>query len=214
MTTYAGPSTSTSRGLGISVTTYTAPTVDPILLSDAKLHCNVEATDTDWDVMLSGLIHAATAKVETDTRLRLLSQTVDQTIDRFPCGTRPLPVLGMLRSVTSVTSYASDDTATTFATSNYFTDTSRMPGRICLKSGCTWPTGLRAYVAGVVRAVVGFGTTASSVPQDLTHAVRLLVGHWFMNRETIVVGTISGEIALTYHALIGPWIQYSVGDDE
>lgn len=200
------------RSLGASLVTSTGPTAWPVSLVEAKAQCRI--TSSAEDDFLNALIYAATATVENDTRLRLITQTVDQAIDRFPAGGAPLPFYAApLQSVSLITSYASDDTSSAFSSSNYFLDTSRVPGRICLKQNCSWPDDQRSAVAGVVRAVVGFGAASSAVPTPLIHAVKLLISHWNEHREAAWAGDVR-EVPLAYRALIGPWIVHYVGDDD
>lgn len=47
-------------------------------------------------------------------------------------------------------------------------------------------------------------------PEDIKQAVRLLVGHWFENRESVVVGTSASEIPMTVQMLVGPHARVSV----
>lgn len=190
-----------------------APPLDALLeLSGVKEWVLDTATPDEFN--LGALVRAAVAQVENDTRRALLSQTWDQAIDRFPRDSDPLPILvGPLQSVTSVTVYSSTDQSSTWSASNYFVDTYRMPGRLCLKSGATWPADTRDYVAGVVRVVAGYGSTEASVPEPLKQAVRALVAHWWDNRSAVEVGTITKEVEFGYQALIGPYVVHYVGDE-
>lgn len=45
-------------------------------------------------------------------------------------------------------------------------------------------------------------TPAQAVPQSVKHAIRLLVEHWDVNREPIVVGTINQGLAFTVRDLL------------
>jgi uncharacterized phiE125 gp8 family phage protein len=42
----------------------------------------------------------------------------------------------------------------------------------------------------------------NGVPQRARQAVRLLAGHWYLNREATVTGSVSGPIDLAYRALV------------
>ncbi|RTR01943.1 head-tail connector protein [Halomonas nitroreducens] len=45
---------------------------------------------------------------------------------------------------------------------------------------------------------------------DLTTAMLLLVGHWYENRESVVLGTIASDLPMAVDALIGPYKHYNV----
>lgn len=57
------------------------------------------------------------------------------------------------------------------------------------------------YTAGYTESA----TNVWPAPDDIQMAVRLLVGHWFENRESVVVGTNAVEIPMTVEMLIEPY---------
>lgn len=46
--------------------------------------------------------------------------------------------------------------------------------------------------------------TAADVPGNLKQAIRMLVAHWYENRETVVVGTITSEVQFGVDQLLQP----------
>ncbi|MDW5376835.1 head-tail connector protein [Halomonas sp. HP20-15] len=40
---------------------------------------------------------------------------------------------------------------------------------------------------------------------DITTAMLLIIGHWYANRESVVIGTITSEVPMAVHALISPY---------
>lgn len=40
---------------------------------------------------------------------------------------------------------------------------------------------------------------------DITTAMLLLIGHWYANRESVVVGTITSELPMAVESLISPY---------
>lgn len=45
---------------------------------------------------------------------------------------------------------------------------------------------------------------------DLTTAMLLLIGHWFENREAVVIGSTPSELPLAVEALIAPYRHYQI----
>ena len=43
---------------------------------------------------------------------------------------------------------------------------------------------------------------------DITTAMLLMIGHWFENRESVVVGTTTSELPMAVDALICPYRHY------
>ena len=47
-------------------------------------------------------------------------------------------------------------------------------------------------------------------PADIQQAVKLLVGHWFENRESVVVGTTAAEVPMSVQMLLSPHSRVAV----
>lgn len=45
---------------------------------------------------------------------------------------------------------------------------------------------------------------------DITTAMLLVIGHWYANRESVVVGTITSELPMAVNAIIAPYQFYNV----
>lgn len=183
----------------------TAPAAEPITTAEAKTHLRVD--NSDDDTYIGTLITAARRWVENTCGLALVNTTYDGAIDAFPHvdGAIVFPKYP-LSSVTSVTYYDDDlSTSTVFSSSNYQVDTFKRPPRIVLKNGASWPSdSLRLSSGVVVRFVAGYGASGSNVPEDIKHAIKLLVGQLYANREPEVTGATIAPIAFTLDALLAP----------
>lgn len=112
------------------------------------------------------------------------------------------PPLAPLQSVSSIQyRAATDGTLTTLASSGYDVDTDSKPGRITPSYGNVWPVARWQPNAVLVTFVAGYGA-ASAVPEAIKAAIKLLVGHWYENREAVVTGTIATQLPLTVEALL------------
>lgn len=182
---------------------YTAPAELPLTMADAKRHLRQDLDDDDQVIL--ALIRLATDYVQDLTGLRLLSQTVDLSLDAFPSGDcLPLPVRPVT-AVTSITSYGLDGSASTFSSSAYRLDTYAVPNRIVLVSGASWPTAVRDENAALIRVVAGY-STRDSMPAAVRQAMLLLLAHYYENREPVLTSGAQG-IALpwTIDALLSPY---------
>ncbi len=162
------------------------PAEEPLDLADAKLHLRVDHTDEDD--YITSLIAAARQYLEEQTWRALTTQTWRLWLSRWPSGRSILLPRPPLQSIVSVRYYDSDDTEYTFGTSDYAAAVRMTPGALVL-TGASWPRviTLRGAEGVVVEYVAGYGD-ADAVPSLLKHAVRMLVGHWYENRETVVIG--------------------------
>lgn len=159
----------------------TAPAEEPITAAEAKSHMKVDITDDD--TYIGTLITAARRKIENHTGARLVSQTWYWYLDEFPAESVLKIPIGPVSALTSITYTSSAGVAATFAAASYQADFASVPARVALNSGYSWPnTSLREINGVCLEFVAGFGV-ASAVPAELKHAVKLLVAHWYENRE-------------------------------
>lgn len=189
-----------------SLTLVTPPAAEPVAIGDVREALRLG--ENDEVPLLERYITSCREQVEHDTQRKLVTQTWDVSVDCWPCGNEPLCLpIAPIQSVTSITAYDEDGVGSTWSTDNYAVDVASNPPRIYLKSGQSWPSDRRTYVAGVIRVVAGYGDSGSSVPMALRSAIEFLVAHRFENREPVVIG--AGNTALTlplgYEDLIQPY---------
>lgn len=178
------------------------PLLEPVSITEAKAHLRIDS-DAE-DALISALIKAARKKCEEFTERSFITQTWDLWMDGFPAkrkqerwwdGTREgaindlletkkdLPLFrGPLQSVTTLTTYDTDDSASVFASSKYFVDTISENGRISLNFGESWPISLRSHNAVNVTYVAGYGDTSSFVPEDIRLAIKMFLNFFYENR--------------------------------
>ena len=182
--------------------TVTAPTAEPLSLADARDHCHVDSFDHDG--MLSAYILAARSHVENICGMALCTQTLGMTMDEFPAfGEIVLPRYPV-QSVTSVQYLDTAGVLTTWATSEWQSDLNGPSPRIAPKSGKSWPTIGDAFASVQIQFIAGFGAP-HDVPPLILQAIRLLVGHWFENREATSSGSLPREIELGVNAMLAQY---------
>ena len=154
---------------------------EPVSLDLARAQLRLDGHDQDqW---LQAAIPAVRRQVEADLGLTLVQTVFVMIFDQFPID-RWFEIRGQVVSVGCVSSFAIDNSETTFAPSNYFADTFSTPGRVILTVGSVWPTGLRPFMAGKVV----WTAKASKVSPRWVQAMLLLLAHWYENREAVTTG--------------------------
>lgn len=177
-----------------------APTVEPIGIDDVKNHLNL--LNNDHDQYLSTLIVAARRLCETHTHQTAIATTFETSFDGLPsCGELVLDA-PPLQSVTSIYYTNSDGVSTLLATSEYVLKTDSLPGKILRAYEKTWPI---VRTQGVARPVIvthvsGYAT-ADDVPQEFKQAMLLMIGHWWMVRESVAMVNFS-EVPMSAKALL------------
>lgn len=178
---------------------------EPLSTSEAKAFLRVD--DSNSDTLIDALVKAARQKVEADTGRALITQTWAMSLDVAPADRGPILLpIAPVSAVTSIVQYSTADASSTVSTDVYRLDTTSVPVRIVLKDNQSWPTGLRPQNALVVTFTAGYGAAGANVSDtNLVLAVRFLVGHWFSNRQSTVLGSIATQVPETYDALIAPY---------
>ena len=148
----------------------TEPAIEPVTVSELKDHLRI--SDSVDDARLETLIAVAREVVEIDARRSLISQTWTLECDNWPPLYLELP-MPPLASVTSIKYVDTGGTQQTWSSAEYEVDTSSEPGIVRLAYGQSFPD-IRGDERGIeVIYVAGYGTTASSVPDMLKHAIKL-----------------------------------------
>ena len=189
------------------------PAIEPITLAEAKLHLRVDASDEDS--LISGLITAARTHVERYTNRVMVYQAFRMMLDTFPYEIelpRSLAVEAAANTVTGIAYatpriryYDEDDSqqTLTYADGDFELLLDNNPPLLVLPALGTWPvtyTGQRGAIE--VDFIAGYGSTAASVPADLKVAIRMLIAHWYEQREAVATGTIATTIPLAVESIL------------
>ena len=174
----------------MGLTRTTDATTEPVSTDDLKAHLYID--DNDLDAWLTVAEKAARNYCERVTRRQLVNATWTLTLDGFSDPIKlPKPPLS---SVTKINYIDTGGDTQTVSTAVYTVLTDREPGEVVQAYNQTWPTPRGQPEAVSVVYVAGYGTAATNVPETLRLGIQTLVGHWYENRESVVVGSASKPI--------------------
>jgi hypothetical protein len=180
------------------IQTITAASTDPIDIKDLKNFLKLD--EAEDELYVRTLIGAATEYVESYTERSLINRTLKLSLDYLSEIDVPLwegvkngPDITIRKtiitlpkspvsSVTSIYTYDDSDTATEFPSSKYYVDTASFPARVILRSGETWPTGLRVGNAVEITYVAGYGTSPRQVPEQIRLAIMQYAAFMYEHR--------------------------------
>jgi uncharacterized phiE125 gp8 family phage protein len=180
----------------------TPPVQMPLSIAEVKEHARIDLTDED--AYLGGLIGAVTAHTERYLCRSLITQTRRAWFDVVPCDGLLLD-FGPVQTLSSVKSYSLEDTESTLASTVYRLDAVSEPARVVLRYNQIWPVNLRPQSAVAAQYVAGYGLAGDSVPTAILQGMLLLIGHWYLNREAVVTGTIATTLPLAVESLLRPY---------
>lgn len=206
-----------------------APAIEPITLAEAKSFLRVDGNEED--TLIEALITAARQTCELFTGQAFIDQTWDYYLDQARLtgpgpwwdGEREGTIDSLFRmvsgidlplfpvsSITEVTTTNELDEESVFGPTNYRLERSKRPCRVALKTGASWPSGLRATESIRIRFVAGYGAAASDVPATIRQAMKMLVAHLFEHREPVAVGTIVAQMPLSVATLLQPFCRVGI----
>jgi len=167
-----------------------APLITPITLTEVKAQLRVEHDDDD--TILTRLIDVAVAYTDVRGALgqAMITQKWAQWINSNPPQNVSL-ILGPVQSVTAVKYYDTDGVLQTDDVNNYQVFGTDFATVISPKDSFAWPVSQQRSDAIKIEYEIGYGDAITDVPQTIRHALMLLIGHWYDNREQTGVDELS-----------------------
>jgi uncharacterized phiE125 gp8 family phage protein len=189
------------------LTRQTPPAVEPVTLAEAKAHLRVDTADDD--AYITGLITAAREWVEQYLDRTLVHTQWVMRLDQFPASgmepielPRPPIVASGTATAVSITLTSEVGTTSTYSTAEYRVDRQSTPGAIRPLYGFTYPPHRIDDNSVSVTWWAGYGASGTSVPATIRHAILLLLGFWYENRSSVLVGSISKELEFSVKSLL------------
>ncbi|MBM3545282.1 MAG: hypothetical protein FJX44_12470 [Alphaproteobacteria bacterium] len=190
------------RPLMLEPVRITPPAGYPVTLAEAKDHLHVD--DGDSNSRIAFLIAAATEKLDGwngELGRCLITQTWRVDFDRFPCDPRLDLPFGPVQSVT-VKYSAAENVEQTFDPAKYGLHEDALGPFLALAdTEGAWPGTYARRDAVRITIVAGYGT-ADSVPEPIKQIILFVVGHWFTNREGVVMGQSPVELPMAIAELL------------
>ena len=190
----------------------TAPSAEPIGLTDVKKQLRLPLGETAENDLLNGFISGARQRVETITNRKLIMQTWKVYYDDWPTDDcLILPYTPLSTGTAPIITYEdAQKTGYILPSTAWRSDSVTEPPRLCLEYNDSWPTVTLNNVNPVcVQFVCGYSTASSSaVPASIQIALKMIVGHWYENREQYLVGHGGidiKEIPGAVNALLAPY---------
>lgn len=182
----------------MGITVISGPAEEPVTVSGMRDQLRIDTSDSD--TLLGLQITAAREWIEDYTGRALVTQTLDYSTNTLS-DSMLLP-RSPVQSITSITLLDEDDVETAVSTTAYRLDTTSVPHRTVRKINEDYPSvDLANANAVTIRIVAGYGDE-TAVPESMKAAIKLLVSHWFENREPLALGTIATPLKFTLQALL------------
>lgn len=180
-----------------------APAADLLTLAEAKNQCNVDHDDDD--MLLNAYIAAAMGLFDGYGGIgrAFINQTWAVAMGCWPSCRIDLP-LAPVSAIGSITYYDTANALQTLAGGNYMLLEDALAPHLRWTAAAVLPALYDRDDAITVTFTAGYGAAATDVPARVIHAMKLLIAHWYANREAVNVGNITSELPFAVDALIGP----------
>ena len=175
------------RNIATSYKVITQPASEVVATDVMKNNLKLDGITAD-DSLVATLLIAARQRCEEYCNIKFIDTVVEQVWDEFPRGAKFQNCLNLtIGNASAVESFKYYDEAgviQTWSASNYILDTYSKSGRICTAANVDYPTiDTDRINAIVVRYTSGFGSSASTVPDAIKHAIMLQASYLYSNRE-------------------------------
>lgn len=197
----------------MTIRTKIAPAV-PAISKETLKNKHLRIVGTQDDGSLDDLyIPSAIRYFEFITGRALITQTLVQSFDRFPCQSfffleRVSPKINDTPTIVinSIKYYNSEGVLTIVSTDVYDVAHENLPASVILKPNQSWPSDLHYGRVNCVEVeyVAGYGNTEASIPKEFHHCMALLCGESFVFREDDLYspgGTIAQPSKTSYDYL-------------
>jgi len=169
---------------------------EPVTTAEAKTYARIDISDDD--TLIGTLITAARVHCEQVCRREFIDRTYKWFTEDWPDDR----VFNLPRypanAVSSITYYDTDGNSQTLSSAVYTVGLYSIPNQIWLSPDQDWPSldDDRRYPVEV-----NF-TTTPTVPETIKAAIKMLVAHWYENREAVVVGTQVNTVPIAVENLL------------
>lgn len=181
-----------------------APTLQTVSTTEAKDHLRIDHNDDDN--YITNLVKSATSVAERYTQRSFMTQTWVKTLSKFPTKDFIEVLKSPVASITSISYYDADNAQQTF--SNYTLVSPDIISYLQVNSD-GWPSTCIRLDAVEVTFVTGYATSAE-LEDDIKHAILMIVGHLYENRQDVIVGSQVNKMPNSSKYLLEPYRMFYV----
>ncbi|MGH1350002.1 MAG: head-tail connector protein [Methyloligellaceae bacterium] len=180
------------------------PLLEPLTVAEIKTFLRVD--NDDEDILISSLITAGRIHIEQKINRKLITQSWSWYLSRWPDKPELTLPLSPVQSVDAIQTYDAEGMPTTWPAENYQTDIYSDAAKIISKN-TGWPNPENTVNGIEIQITAGYGNNPSDIPEPVRQALRLMVAHWFENREPVILGETPISVPENAMALLSPFKQ-------
>ena len=176
----------------------TAAASNVLTTAEVKSHLKVDTTADD--TLIDNLIIAATNSCQEYTNRFFIETEITQYGDKWS-DVAELFKSPVIADLFNILYYDTNGDPQVLATSKYTLDNISQPARLAPAPGESWPDIIDGFNAVEVNYKVGT-RLAANVDNAIKQALLLTIGHWYQNREAVIVGRQVNEMPMSAKYLL------------
>lgn len=178
------------------------PAVEPVSVAEAKDYLRLDG-DIE-DALVASLVLTSRLHVEAALGLALVTQSWRLILDRWPeSGAQRLPIRPV-QSVSEIRILSAEGQPAILDPAGYALDGAAAAPRLLSLSGA-WSQPGQSRLGIEIDIIAGFGASPDDVPAPLRQAIKLLVAHWYENREIVEIGAAATRVPDQVSELLSVW---------
>lgn len=178
------------------------PADEPVSLEEAKAYLKVDGSEED--LLISSLIITSRLHLEAALGLALITQSFRLVLDRWPkSGAIRIPVRPV-QGIDEIRLRDGEGGVEVLDPAAYDVDVSSAPARIAWMAGPP-PQPAKRMNGLEVDLVAGYGASPDDVPAPLRQGLKMLVAHWYENRDPVEIGSPKTAIPSAVSCLVKPY---------
>lgn len=171
------------------------------VLTTAEVRENLKVDIVTDDTLIDNLIIAATNSCQEYTNRFFIETEITQYCDSWSDVSELLKSPVTIDQPFTIKYYDTAGVLQTLSAAIYTLDHVSHPARVVLTPGESWPDIWDNVNSVEVNYTVG-ERTASSVDNAIKQALLLTIGHWYQNREAVIVGRQVNEMPMSAKYLL------------
>tara|TARA_Y100000310_G_scaffold318172_1_gene371904 strand:- start:47 stop:640 length:594 start_codon:yes stop_codon:yes gene_type:complete len=188
--------------MSLLYTTITGPINPAVSVDDCKLDLRIESSFTLDDDLILSYINASSKLASEITGRKLISETIKYSIESAESNGGVTLPFNPVSSVTEIQYFDTDNVSQALDVNDFYLYNFDDKSVLCPKEGIVWPTVNDRRDAINITFVAGYGLNSSDIPVTITRAIRLLVTHYYENRNNSVLGMSVTEIPFSIETLL------------
>jgi len=179
-----------------------AEIVEPVALNEIKAHLRIE--DNEDAVYLLGIIKASREVAENYTECAIVDRSFTLNMSNFK---NEIEIRRNPIDISTISIAYTDDDGADQVVTNFMVDSNRYITKIKPDYGELWPAIKTGRDKVRITFTAGYKAAFGEIPSDIKHAIMMIAGTMYDQRENHIVGVTVGNIPMSAEFLLSPYLQ-------